>query len=47
VAAFAVLGMCFWLYKWFRPDGRASVDEVSAAFQALVLGGIRRVARVR
>jgi AcrR family transcriptional regulator len=47
VAAFAVLGMCFWLYKWFRPDGRASVDGVSAAFQALVLGGIRSGARPR
>jgi AcrR family transcriptional regulator len=47
VAAFAVLGMCFWLYKWFRPGGRSSIGEVSAAFQALALGGIRGVARAR
>lgn len=47
VAAFALLGMCFWLYKWFRPDGRAGVDEVSAAFQALALGGLRAGARAR
>jgi AcrR family transcriptional regulator len=47
VAAFALLGMCFWLYKWFRPAGRASVDEVSAAFQALALGGLRAPARAR
>ena len=40
VAAFAILGMCFWIYKWFRPNGRASVDEVSAAFQALGLQGL-------
>ena len=40
VAAFAILGMCFWVYKWFRPDGRASVDEVSATFQALSLQGL-------
>jgi AcrR family transcriptional regulator len=47
VAAFALLGMCFWLYKWFRPAGRASVDEVSAAFQAFALGGLRAPARAR
>jgi len=40
VAAFAILGMCFWVYKWFRPQGRASVDEVSAAFQTLGLQGL-------
>lgn len=41
VAAFAILGMCFWVYKWFRPDGRAKVDDVSATFQALVLRGLQ------
>ena len=40
VAAFAILGMCFWVYKWFRPDGRAGVDDVSAAFQTLGLRGL-------
>jgi hypothetical protein len=40
VAAFAILGMCFWVYKWFRPGGRASIDEVSQAFQALGLRGL-------
>jgi len=41
VAAFGILGMCFWVYKWFRPAGRSTVDQISAAFQALALGGIR------
>ena len=41
VAAFAILGMCFWIYKWFRPAGRANVDQISTTFQALVLGGVR------
>ena len=40
VAAFAILGMCFWVYKWFRPEGRSTVDDVSRTFQALVLGGL-------
>lgn len=41
VAAFGILGMCFWVYKWFRPAGRSNVDQVSATFQALALGGVR------
>jgi AcrR family transcriptional regulator len=41
VAAFGILGMCFWVYKWFRPDGRSNVGEVSATFQALALRGVR------
>jgi hypothetical protein len=41
VVAFAILGMCFWVYKWFRPAGRSTVDQVSAMFQALALAGVR------
>ncbi len=41
VAAFGILGMCFWVYKWFRPEGRSTVDEVSASFQALALRGVQ------
>lgn len=41
VTAFAILGMCFWVYKWFRPDGRATVADVSATFQALALRGVQ------
>jgi hypothetical protein len=33
--------MCFWVYKWFRPAGRSTVDQVSAMFQALALAGVR------
>src|SRR5258708_30714965 len=36
VAAFAILGMCFWGYKWFRPEGRSTVHDVSRTFPALV-----------
>jgi len=41
VAAFGILGLCFWIYKWYRPDGRRSVDEISAIFQALIADGYR------
>ncbi len=40
VAAFAILGMCFWVCTWFRPEGRASVDDVSEAFQSIGLAGL-------
>jgi AcrR family transcriptional regulator len=46
VAAFAILGMCFWVYKWFRPDGRAKAADVSATFQGLVLRGLQAGRRV-
>ena len=47
VAAFGILGMCFWVYKWFRPGGRADVAAVSRAFQALILRGVAAVMRRR
>jgi AcrR family transcriptional regulator len=28
VAALAILGMCNWLYEWYRPDGRLTRDAV-------------------
>ena len=40
VAAFGILGMCFWVYKWFRPGGRADVAAVSLTFQTLALRGV-------
>jgi AcrR family transcriptional regulator len=46
VAAFGILGMCFWVYKWFRSDGRSSVDDVSSTFQALALGGVQAGAKL-
>jgi AcrR family transcriptional regulator len=41
VAAFGILGMCFWVYKWFRPAGRSTADQVSATFQALAVRGVQ------
>jgi len=41
VAAFGILGLCFWVYQWYRPDGRRSVDEISAILQALIADGYR------
>ena len=42
VAAFGILGMCFWVYQWYRPAGRLSVELVSAALQDLAAHGYTR-----
>lgn len=42
VAAFAVLGASSWVYRWYRPGGRLSVDEVSTNLQAVILSGLER-----
>jgi len=38
-AVFGLLGMCFWTYEWFRPDGRLGAAQVSEALQAIVAHG--------
>ena len=42
LVAFAILGMCNWLYQWYQPDGALSEDEVARNFIALVEGGCLR-----
>ena len=29
---FAIIGMCSWLYKWYKPDGKWNGDHISHAF---------------
>lgn len=42
LVAFAILGMCNWMYQWYQPDGALSEDEVARNFIALVEGGCLR-----
>ena len=42
VAAFAFLGTVNWIYKWFRPDGAISADQLSHDMQDLFFGGVER-----
>ena len=32
---FAIIGMCSWLYKWYKPDGKWSGDDISCQFSRL------------
>lgn len=36
---FALLGMCCWIYKWYRPERGLTVEQISAVFQELAGGG--------
>jgi AcrR family transcriptional regulator len=40
VVSYGLLGMLNWLYKWYDPQGRLSVQEVAGQFTALALAGI-------
>jgi hypothetical protein len=40
VAAFSFLGMVLWIYKWFRPDGPISAEELAREMQDILFGGL-------
>ena len=40
--SFAILGMCNWLYQWYRPDGPLAAGEVARIFIDLVEHGYLR-----
>ena len=40
VAAFSFLGMVLWIYKWFRPDGRISANDLAREMKDLLFGGL-------
>lgn len=42
IAAFAILGASSWVYRWYRPQGRLSIEEISKALQRVVLGGLEK-----
>jgi TetR/AcrR family transcriptional regulator, cholesterol catabolism regulator len=44
VAAFSFLGMVLWIYKWFRPEGAISAEDLSKEMQDIFFGGLETVA---
>jgi AcrR family transcriptional regulator len=42
VLAFAILGMCNWVPRWYRKGGRLSIDEISEMFVGLIEAGLLR-----
>jgi hypothetical protein len=41
VAAFAFLGAVLWIYKWYRPDGAISEDQLVQELQNVFFGGMQ------
>jgi len=40
VAAFSFLGMILWIYKWYQPDGRLSVQQIADGMVDLLFNGV-------
>lgn len=40
VSTRVVLGACNWLYRWYRPDGALSIDQLADTFVDLLFNGI-------
>lgn len=38
--ATAIVGMCNWSHRWFRPDGKSSAEEIGEKFDDIILHGI-------
>ncbi len=45
VAAYALFGMMNWIYTWYRPGGRVSIDGLAERFSGLFLHGLAGTAR--
>jgi AcrR family transcriptional regulator len=40
LTAFAIVGMCNWSHRWFRPTGKVSAETIGRQFAGIVLNGI-------
>jgi AcrR family transcriptional regulator len=41
VAGYAILGMCNWMYRWYKPEGNLSAEAIADVFTKLVLEGLK------
>jgi hypothetical protein len=42
VCAYAFFGMVSWAYRWYRPDGKVKLEELSEVFYTIFTRGIYR-----
>jgi AcrR family transcriptional regulator len=42
LASYALFGMFNWTHRWYTPGGAMTADEISDAFVAIFLGGIKK-----
>jgi AcrR family transcriptional regulator len=41
IALLGIIGMCNYLFRWYRPDGRLTPEQIAAELCAMVLDGVR------
>ncbi|TRM12497.1 TetR/AcrR family transcriptional regulator [Lentibacillus cibarius] len=46
ITAMAILGMVNWIYKWYRPSGPKSIEEIATIFVDLILHAVLEEGRV-
>ena len=42
IASYAILGMCNWLYRWYKPDGRLTSQQISQIMMNILENGYLR-----
>jgi AcrR family transcriptional regulator len=40
MVSFAIIGMCNWIFQWYREDGEMSIDDIGEVFFRLVGNGL-------
>jgi TetR/AcrR family transcriptional regulator, cholesterol catabolism regulator len=41
MAVFGILGVCFWIYQWYRSDGNLAPTEIADILVTLAAQGYR------
>jgi AcrR family transcriptional regulator len=47
ILGFMILGVCNWLYQWYRPEGELSADEVARMFTLILEKGYLQQERLQ
>ncbi|HEX2172544.1 MAG TPA: hypothetical protein VHL09_08875, partial [Dehalococcoidia bacterium] len=41
LTSLAIVGMCNWMHRWYRPTGKVPAAAIADTFATLVLDGLR------
>lgn len=42
IAAYGILGMCFWTFLWYRPDGRLTPEQIGDIYAEMAISALKR-----
>lgn len=40
IVSLAIIGMCNWIYQWYKEDGGMSIEEIGGTFFRLMISGL-------